>query len=171
MWQTIINSFDHAVTMLSANVYWLTLSYLLLSEFGAPIPLPGNMVLVAGGFLLGQSSQVPLLLMALAFAALVPGAITLYWVGRQGGIPLLERIGSKIGLPPDRREKITRWLDKRAISGLIVLRLLPTVRVGTTILPGALGMPWSRYVVGMGSALIAWVVTYIGIGYLIGLNV
>jgi len=169
MWSAITDAFNTAVNQLQGDVYWLTLVYLFLSEFGAPIPLPGNFVLVAGGFLLGRAGEWPFLLMLLAFFALLPGAAVLFLVGRKGGQPLLARIGHRIGLPAARRERIAHWLARRAVAGLIIVRLLPTVRVGTTLLPGAMGMPTPRYVLGMGCALIAWVVLYIGIGFGLGI--
>lgn len=169
MWETVSAAFDTAVTQLQGNVYWLTLAYLFLSEFGTPIPVPGNIVLVASGFLLGRADELPFLLMILALLALIPGAAVLFWVGRRGGQPLLRRIGHRIGLPTQRREQIAAWLARRAVVGLLVIRLLPTVRVGTTLLPGAMGMPAGRYALGMGCALVAWVVVYIGIGFGIAL--
>ncbi|MFD3166224.1 DedA family protein [Herpetosiphon sp. NSE202] len=169
MWDSIVQAFNSAVTQLEANVYWLTLSYLFLSEFGAPLPIPGNFVLVASGYLLGRQNEIPILLMALAILALVPGATTMFWIGRRGGLPLLNRIGPKIGLSQRRRDRIVGWLERRAVLGLIIIRVLPTFRLGTTIIPGALGMPWPRYALGMGSGLVAWVITYMGLGYAIGL--
>ena len=169
MWATINEAFNTAVNQLQGDVYWLTLVYLFLSEFGMPIPLPGNVVLVAGGFLLGRSGEWPFLLMLLAFMALVPGAAGLFLVGRKGGQPLLARVGHRIGLPPERRERIAHWLGRRAVLGLIIVRLLPTVRVGTTLLPGAMGMPTLRYALGMGCALSAWVGLYIVIGFGLGI--
>ena len=165
MWDTIVTAFNTAVTQLQDNVYWLTLVYLFLSEFGAPIPIPGNVALVASGYVVGRNGEWPLLLIGLALIALVPGAATLFWIGRRGGQPLLQRIGPRIGLRPERRERIAAWLDKRAIIGLIVVRLLPTIRVGTTFLPGTMGMPVARFAVGMACALVAWVVVYVGVGY------
>ena len=164
MLEALIGSFETALELLRGNVYRVVLGYLLLSEFGAPIPLPGFVVLVAGGYLVGSSGAAPWLLMALAFVALLPGAITLYWIGRRGGSPLLERIGPRIGLPAARRGRIERWLSARAMA-LVVLRILPTVRVATSIIPGTLGMPWPRYAACMGCALAAWVVVYVGAGY------
>ena len=169
MWDSILAAFDTAVLQLQSNVYWLTVVYLFLSEFGAPIPLPGNLVLVASGFLVGRQGDLPVLMVLLALAAVVPGATVLYWIGRRGGQPLLDRFGPRIGLRPERRSRIAAWLDRRAVAGLIAVRLLPTIRVGTTLLPGAMGMPVPRYVIGMGCALAAWVMVYVGIGYGIAL--
>jgi membrane protein DedA with SNARE-associated domain len=169
MWTSIVAAFETTVGQLQANVYWLTVLYLFLSEFGAPIPLPGNLVLIASGFLVGQQGDLPVLMVLLALAAVIPGAAVLYWIGRRGGQPLLDRFGPRIGLRPERRIRIAAWLDRRAVSGLIVVRLLPTIRVGTTLLPGAMGMPVARYLVGMGCALAAWVLMYVGIGYAIAL--
>lgn len=169
MWDSIVQAFNSAVIQLEANVYWLTLSYLLFSEFGAPLPIPGNFVLVAGGFLLGRQGDLPIWLMGLAILALIPGAVTMFWIGRRGGLPLLNRIGPKIGLSQRRRDRIVGWLERRAVLGLIVIRVLPTFRLGTTLIPGALGMPWPRFALGMGCGLVAWVITYMGLGYAMGL--
>lgn len=165
MFETLSQAFNESIRMLQGNVYWLVVGYLLLSEFGTPIPLPGFMVLVAGGYLVGSAGQVPLPLMALALVALLPGAATLYWVGRRGGQPLLDRIGPRLGLRQERRQQIEAWLSRRVVATLVVVRLLPIVRISTSLLPGAIGVPWPRYALGMGCALAAWVVFYIGAGY------
>lgn len=158
-------TFQSTVTYLESGVYWLVLSYLLLSEFGTPIPLPGNMVLIAGGFLIGRAGDLPLWLIGGSVLATLPGATVLYWLGRRGGEPLLRRIGPRIGLTDDRRQRIRAQLERRAVLGLVIIRVLPTVRVGTTLLPGAIGLPWPNYALGMGTALTVWVTVYIGAGY------
>ncbi|HEY1013092.1 MAG TPA: DedA family protein [Herpetosiphonaceae bacterium] len=165
MFETLSQAFADSIRLLQGNVYWLVAGYLLLSEFGTPIPLPGFMVLVAGGYLVGSAGQLPLPLMALAVVALLPGAATLYWVGRRGGQPLLDRLGPRLGLRPERRAQIEAWLSKRVVATLVVVRLLPIVRVSTSLLPGAIGVPWPRYALGMGCALVAWVAFYVGAGY------
>ncbi len=165
MYDTIISTFNSTVSQLQDNVYWLVLTYLLLSEFGTPIPLPGNFVLVAGGYLMGQNNALPLWLIAGSFLAVLPGATVLYWVGRKGGEPLLRRIGPRIGLTDARQQRVVAWLEQRAIIGLVIIRILPLLRVSTTLTPGAIGMAWPRYAIGMSIALLAWVSLYIGAGY------
>ena len=165
--QTLIDTFQTTVMQLEGNVYWLVLSYLFFSEFGVPIPLPGTLVLIAAGYLLGQAGIIPLLLIVGSVAAVVPGATVLYWVGRRGGEPLLRRWGPRLGLTIERQQRLVRDLARNAVWGLILARILPVVRVGTTLLPGAIGMPWPRYMAGMGTALCVWVITYISAGYML----
>src|SRR3954452_20427025 len=88
--------------------------WLLLEEAGLPMPIPGDLVILAAGARVGRGQMNFVTAVVLLELATLLGASFLYWVARRGGRPVLyrygkylqldaERLGAARGLFPSRR--------------------------------------------------------------------
>lgn len=96
------------------------------------------------------------------------GAIVGWWIGRQGGKPLLERRGRWFHLSPDRVDRAERWFDRWGNFGVLVGRVTPVVRSFVSIPAGVFHMrlgPYALYTF-VGSAV--WAFAIAGVGYALG---
>jgi membrane protein DedA with SNARE-associated domain len=110
-------------------------------------------------------------IVALAAAELA-GTLVLHLISRTGGVRLLERMAS------DRQERMQttfdRWrgrLGGRDVAAITVLRLIPFVRMGTTVGTGLLGIRLRDFVLGAGISAVIWTAVPLSIGYAFRSNV
>jgi len=151
---------------------WATLliwTLLFAEEAGVPVPFaPGDVLLLAGGLLIAGGLVPAWVFLPLALVATVGGALVGYSWSRVVGA---ERLGAAA-----RRLGVSRSLDRvsdrlRAASsvGIAVCRLLPGLRVYTTLVAGATGVGRGTFVLGMVPAACAWVLAFTLLGVAAGL--
>lgn len=136
------------------------------SAAGVPTGVPIMVVLLmAGAYLLGSLPWLLLAILLLALAELA-GTVTLHLIARNSGGRLLER------LSPERQERaqatIDRWrgrLGGRDVAAIAVLRLIPVVRMGTTIGTGVIGIRLRDFVLGSAVAALIWTGLPLILGY------
>ncbi|MDF3018313.1 MAG: associated Golgi protein-related protein [Thermomicrobiales bacterium] len=125
-------------------------------------------LLLTGSYLIGSLPGLAVAIVALAAAELA-GTLVL---PRTGGVRLLERMAS------DRQERVQatfdRWrgrLGGRDVAVITVLRLIPFVRMGTTVGTGLLGIRLRDFVIGAGISAVIWTAIPLSIGYAFRSNV
>ena len=96
------------------------------------------------------------------------GALVGWWVGRQGGRPLLERRGRWLHVTPDRLERAERWFERWGNLGVLIGRVTPLIRSFVSIPAGVFEMPLVPYTLLtlVGSAV--WAFAIAGVGYGLG---
>ena len=122
--------------------------WLLLEEAGIPMPLPGDLAAVLAGTRVGQGRMSFVLAVLLIEAATVLGASVLYWGARRGGRPLLLRYGRFLHLDAARLARTEELLLRRGLAAVIVGRMVPGLRITTTVGAGALGVPYRTFLIG-----------------------
>lgn len=146
----------------------IVLTLLFLEEAGLPIPVaPGEAVLIGAGLLIA-SGAIPVWLTApLAYLAVICGVSTGYaWAHRIGPVrvrALATRFHS--GGPYDRA--VARLRAATALQ-IATSRLLPGLRVYTSLVAGAANVNFGRFVSGVLPASALWVVTFMGLGLFVG---
>ncbi len=139
---------------------------MFVSAAGIPTGVPIVVVLLmAGAYLIGS---LPWLLLAIVVvaAAELGGTVALHVVARTGGARLLDR------LPDERQERLhaafDRWrgrLGGRDLAAIAVLRLIPFVRMGTTVGAGLLGIRLRDFVLGSAVAAVVWTGVPLSLGF------
>lgn len=141
---------------------------LFLEEAGVPIPVaPGEAALVGAGLLVA-SGAVPIWLMPpLAYLAVICGALTGYAWARRIGPKRVHSLAVRLhaGRPYDRAAARLRAATPLQIAAS---RLLPGLRVYTSLVAGAVGLNLRRFMIGMLPASALWVVAFIGLGFFVG---
>jgi membrane-associated protein len=149
----------------------LLCSLLFAEEAGIPLPFaPGEVVLMAGGLLIAAGGLDPLVFVPLAIAASLAGSMVGYsWarlVGELGLATLARRLRQAENLA--RVSGRIRSAGPRAIA---VSRLIPGLRIYTTLVAGAAGVERRTFLLGVVPTTAAWVVAFVVLGAVVGLPV
>jgi len=141
---------------------------LFLEEAGLPLPVaPGEAVLIGAGLLVA-SGAVPIWLMApLAYLAVICGVLSGYTWAHRIGPKRLHALASRLhaGGPYDRAATRLRAASTLQIAAS---RLLPGLRVYTSLVAGAVGLNLRRFMTGVLPASALWVVAFMGLGLFVG---
>ena len=141
-----------------------------LDNFG--LPASGDIVLFAGGWFsnLGLAELPPVMLSGLAGALVSDNAV--YWVGRKGGRPLVNRV-LKMRLlhfliNEKSLEKVERYFESHGGKTVFVGRFGPGLRSMTPLFAGVTRMKYYRFLPYNFSAAVVWAVAYTLVGYAFG---
>jgi membrane protein DedA with SNARE-associated domain len=142
---------------------------LFAEEAGVPIPVaPGEAVLLGAGLLIASGSVPIWLAMPAEFVAVVAGALTGYTWSRAIGASRLRQLADRLGAgePFDR---VAERLREAGPMQIAVSRLVPGLRIYTTLAAGAVSVrPW-RFLLGILPAAAVWVVTFTLLGVFVGI--
>ncbi|HVS50565.1 MAG TPA: VTT domain-containing protein [Candidatus Dormibacteraeota bacterium] len=141
---------------------------LFLEEAGLPIPVaPGEAALVGAGLLVA-SGAVPVWLMApLAYLAVICGVLTGYAWAHRIGPKRVHAFAVRLhaGGPYDRAASRLRAATPLQVAAS---RLLPGLRVYTSLVAGAVGLKLRRFMIGVLPASALWVLAFMGLGLFVG---
>jgi len=130
--------------------------------------LPGDGILIVAGVLVANDSFPLWLFLPLACLAVLAGSLVGYsWaraLGTQGIRAAAERIGASRAL--DRAEVRLAGAGPLTIG---VARLIPGLRVYTTLVGGAIGVSIRSFLLGVVPAIVVWVTAFTLLGMLVGL--
>jgi membrane protein DedA with SNARE-associated domain len=139
--------------------------FLMIGVESIGVPLPGETMLIVASLYAGSTHNLSIgPIVAVAAAGAIVGDNIGYWVGRQGGWPLLRRHGHRVGLD-EGKLKLGRYLFLRH-GGKVVFfgRFVGILRTYAAALAGANHMPFRRFFVFNASGGIVWASIY-GFGY------
>jgi membrane-associated protein len=141
---------------------------LFLEEAGLPIPVaPGEVMLIGAGLLVASGAAPIWLIGPLAYLAVICGVLAAYtwahWIGPQRLHAFASRLHA--GGPYDRAAARLRAASPLQIAAS---RLLPGLRVYTSLVAGAIGLRFGRFMAGVLPASALWVVAFIGLGVFVG---
>jgi membrane protein DedA with SNARE-associated domain len=141
---------------------------LFLEEAGLPIPVaPGEVMLIGAGLLVASGAAPIWLIGPLAYVAVISGVLTGYTWARWIGPKRLRGLAARLhaGHPYDRAAARLRSATPLQIAAS---RLLPGLRVYTSLVAGAVGLKLRRFVAGVVPASALWVAAFIGLGVFVG---
>lgn len=135
---------------------------------GVGIPLPGQIILIAGGIYASSGHLNLILVLVTGLLAAVAGDNAGYAIGRYGGRELVLRFGPYMFLTTDRLTRTERFFARRGHIVVSVGRFVDGLRQASGIAAGLARMDWRRYLAynGLGSAV--WVAVWVFAGYFAG---
>ena len=172
--QSIPNSpsgvLDFVTGLLLTHGYLVIFLGAALDNFG--LPSSGDIVLFAGGFFANNGQAALPLVMLSGFAGALVSDNSVYWIGRIGGRPLIDRI-LKIRLlhfliNEKSLEKVERYFDSHGGKTVFVGRFGPGLRSMTPLFAGVTRMKYYRFAPYNVAAGLVWAVAYSLIGYVFG---
>ena len=172
--QSIPNSpsgvLDFVTGLLLAHGYLVIFLGAALDNFG--LPSSGDIVLFAGGFFANNGQAALPLVMLSGFAGALVSDNSVYWIGRIGGQPLIDRI-LKIRflhflINEKSLEKVERYFDSHGGKTVFVGRFGPGLRSMTPLFAGVTRMGYFRFVPYNVAAGLVWAVVYSLVGYVFG---
>jgi membrane protein DedA with SNARE-associated domain len=149
--------------------YLAVFAFVLLEDFG--VPVPGETILILGAVYAGTGRLNVVLVGLIGLIAAVLGDNIGFLIGHRGGRPLIERHGRYLLITPERLDRATGFFERHGGKVVVVARFIEGLRQANGIIAGITGMHWARFVLfnAIGAAL--WVAVWTTIGYVSGSNI
>jgi membrane-associated protein len=141
---------------------------LFLEEAGLPLPVaPGEAVLIGAGLLIASGGPAAWLVVPVAYVSVLGGILTAYTWARWIGPDRIHGFAVRLHAagPYDRAAARLRDATPPQIA---VSRLLPGLRVYTSLVAGAVGLKLGRFMLGAAPASAVWLLAFIGLGVFFG---
>lgn len=139
---------------------------LLVEEAGIPLPIPGDLLLVAMGALAASGAVSPLPTVAVAVAAVAIGSAVLHAVTVRAGRPLLDRAAARLRLKAERLDRAEAFLARGGWAAVAVARWVPGLRIVTSAAAGTFRLPRPSFTAGVVTSAIFWSSGCFAVGWL-----
>lgn len=161
----ILTTFAHAILRLYfAHQVGMLFVLVLIEEAGIPIPIPGDSLVMLAGAHHQKTVQYDLTMLLTSSLAVFLGSSLLYLLMRRQGRRMLEKYGRYIHLNQRRLEMLERWFVKRGRLAIVFGRLIPGLRIPTTIMAGLADVPYRVYAPTAALAAVLWSLFYFWLG-------
>jgi membrane protein DedA with SNARE-associated domain len=141
---------------------------LCVEEVGVPLPFaPGELTLLVAGLLIASGALNPYAFVPLALLACVAGSLVGYSWARVVGDRSLRALAKRL-----RQQRNLKRVERRILSagwlGIAITRLIPGLRIYTTLVAGAIQTPRRSFTLAIVSSTIPWIGIYVTLGILVG---
>lgn len=134
----------------------------------AGVPLPGETVTLLGGYAAGSGQLNVLGVMAAAAGGAMLGDNLGYWVGRRAGWDLILRVGRLLRQSPEQLEQLRSQFLRHANASVLLGRFVAVLRVVAGPMAGAVGMPYSRFLLCNSVGAVLWAGSMVSLAWLGG---
>jgi membrane protein DedA with SNARE-associated domain len=155
---------DAATSWLSALGYWGIMLGLMIEI------IPSEIVLAFGGYLVSKGEINYWIAVLFGVIGGVIAQIFVYWIGRYGGRPVLEKFGKYILINKHHIDVSEQWFNKYGTGVIFTARFIPVVRHAISVPAGMARMPLSKFTLLTTLAVIPWSMFFIYLGMKLGDN-
>lgn len=134
----------------------------------AGVPIPGETILLASGFLAQQGRLDVGDAVAFGILGAVVGDQIGYWAGRKGGRPFVLRWGRYILVTPERLAGAERFFERHGGKAVFLARFVAGLRVFGALVAGTSRMRWSTFFLYNALGGVVWATAAVSVGYLLG---
>jgi membrane protein DedA with SNARE-associated domain len=146
----------------------LLCALLFAEESGVPLPLfPGDAILIAAGLLIANGTLAPWIFLPAACLAVLGGALAAFAWARILGVRGLWTLAERLRMT-GALDCASSHLRSTGPVGMAVCRLLPGMRVYSTLVAGAAGVDIRVFLAGAIPAIVVWVTGFTLLGVLVG---
>ncbi|HKT39742.1 MAG TPA: DedA family protein [Ktedonobacterales bacterium] len=146
---------------------WALFVLLLVEEAGVPLPAPGDTFIALAGAQPHRTLAYTAEALATCTLAVFIGSSILYWVMRLGGRSFLNRYGRYLHLNQQRLDRVERWIVRRGPLAIILGRLIPGLRIPTTVMCGLSNVRYRVFAPSTALAGLIWSALYFLVGVLL----
>jgi membrane protein DedA with SNARE-associated domain len=146
---------------------WAIGLLLLLENIGVPV-VPGEFAMIAGAIYAGAGQLNVVEVGVVAVAASVLGATIGYGIGRLGGRALVLRYGKWVFVREHHLDRAERAVDRYGGLVVVAARFIVGLRELNGIIAGVTGMRPVTFTTFNIIGAVAWVGTWVSLGYLAG---
>ncbi len=146
--------------------YFVVLFGIMLENLG--IPLPGESVVLMGGFLAGEGELRYIWVLASAIVGAITGNTFGYWVGVYGGWPLLLRVGKLFQLSEERLFEIKKRSSHNIGRTVLLGRFVALLRIFAGPLAGITGMPFAQFTLYNCMGAVLWATAMVTLAFVAG---
>jgi membrane protein DedA with SNARE-associated domain len=144
------------------------LAVFLENSVGAGVIVPGETLVILGGFYARVGNLWLPLVTVVVVACAVAGDNIGYFIGRRYGRGFLERHGKKLFVTPERLGKAERYYEQHGGKTVFLGRFIPVVRSVGFIVAGVARMEWRTFIVYDVAGAAIWGVGHTMLGYFLG---
>jgi len=148
--------------------YGYVIVFLLVGIESLGIPLPGETALLVAAAFAALGELDIYLVIAVAAAGAIIGDNTGYWIGRKGGMALVERYGRKVHLTRKKIERVRYFFDRYGAKTVFLGRFIAVLRTWVAVFAGTAHMPYDRFMLFNALGGIVWSIVVGVLGYLFG---
>ncbi len=146
--------------------YGIIFSGILLENAG--IPLPGETLTLIGGFLAGNGELNFGGVLVSAIGGAIIGDSIGYWLGRWGGVELLQKISNLFAVPSHHIEQAREKFIANSDRAVFLGRFVAVLRIFAGPLAGIAGMSYPRFLIFNSLGAITWGITMTTLAYFCG---
>ena len=158
-----------SVALLVASYGYLFL-FLLVAVESFGIPLPGETALVTAAAMAATGRLNIAFVIVAAAAGAIVGDNAGYWIGRTGGIALVRRYGSKVGLDQAKLDRARRFFERHGAKTVFLGRFIALLRSWAAALAGVACMPYGTFTMYNALGGVVWASLFGALGYAFGRN-
>ena len=130
------------------------------------VPLPGETILIAAGFLVHQGTLDMGETIAFGILGTIVGNQLGYWAGRQGGRAFVLRWGRYVGVTYERLLRVEGFFARHGGKAVFLSRFVPGLRAFGALVAGISRMHWRVFFFYNVFAGAVWATSSILVGYL-----
>jgi membrane protein DedA with SNARE-associated domain len=157
---------DLILSLIEQYGYLIVFFGVMLESAG--IPLPGETILIAAGFMVQRGYLDPGDAIIYGILGTVTGDQIGYWIGRKGGRPLILRWGRYVLITPERLEYAEGFFARHGGKAVFLARFVAGLRVFGALIAGMSRMPWRTFFLYNALGGATWATTALLVGYLVG---
>lgn len=141
---------------------------IFLEELGVPLPAPGDVAIMYGGYLTTTGAiPYPLAYLAVVVGAVLGSACNLT-ISRKYGRPFIQRFGKYVGVTEDRLLRAEALFKRWGPWAIIIGRHIPGMRIVLSALSGILGVPYRVFIPCVFVSALVWAAIFLEIGRRVG---
>ena len=156
----------HLTGLLQTYTYPVLLLLVLLESLG--VPLPGEIALVTAAAYASHGRISITVVIALAAIGASVGGVLGYWIGVKGGLPLITRYGSYVGVRKSHVEKAHAFFERNGSKTILFGRFIAVLRTWAAVIAGAACMSFSKFVTYNTIGSVVWAIVFGALGYYFG---
>lgn len=146
--------------------YWAVFLGILLENIG--LPIPGETVTLAGGFLAGNDQLNYWIVLGDAVLGATLGGNVGYWLGRYGGWPLLLNIGKIFRMQEPQLVTLRNQFSENASKAVFIGRFIALLRIFASPLAGIAQMPYPQFLFYNTLGAAVWATVMVSLSYFAG---
>ncbi len=159
---------DTLVHLISTYGYWIVALVVTIEGFG--VPVPGEAALITAAAFAAQGRLSIAGVVIASSIGTILGGTGGFWIGRTGGLALVQRHGRWIGLNEERLKKARAFYEDHGAKTVFIARFIALLRIVVGVLAGVSGMNFARFSLYNALGGIVWSISFGAVGYLFGQN-
>ena len=154
----------------TSGIFSYLVVFAILMACGLGVPLPEDVSLILGGYLVHAEKANLFLMMLTGFLGIMVGDSIIFFAGRRIGA----QVGSKKGgffariVTPEKRARVEQLFHKHGDKIVCAARFMPGVRAVTFFTAGSVGMNYLRFLFFDGAAALISAPVFVFLGFRFG---
>ena len=144
--------------------------FVLMVMESATLPVPSEIVLPLGGYLVYQRRLEFWSVVAVATLGSLIGTMVDYGIGYYLGRPAVLRYGRIVRFSHERLETTERWFSRHGTSVVLLARFVPLLRTLIAFPAGMVRMEPKKFLAYSAVGILVWDIALVYVGFLAGQN-